>query len=68
MRKIRALSFALGFLALVAAPVSGQDVTGTWVLTVELGGAGGGDVVFVLVQEGAEITGTYSDKLVTASR
>ena len=60
MRKIRTLTFALGFLALIAAPVSGQDVTGTWVLAVDLGAGGGGDVVFVLVQEGAEITGTYS--------
>ena len=60
MRKIRTLTFALGFLALVVVPVSGQDVTGTWVLSVDLGAGQGGDVVFVLVQEGAEITGTYS--------
>mgnify|MGYP001047163915 CR=1 FL=1 len=60
MRQIRTLTFALGFLALIAVPVSGQDVTGTWVLAVDLGAGGGGDVVFVLVQEGAEITGTYS--------
>ncbi len=60
MRQFRTLSLALGFLALIAAPVSGQDVTGTWVLAVDLGAGGGGDEVFVLVQEGAEITGTYS--------
>ena len=60
MRRIRTLSFALGFLALVAVPVSGQDVTGTWVLSVDLGPAGGGDATFVLEQEGTTITGTYS--------
>ena len=60
MRKVVSLSFALGFLALVAVPVSGQDVTGTWVLEVELGANPGGVATFVLVQEGTVITGTYS--------
>ena len=59
MRHVRTLSFALVFLALVAVPVSGQDVTGTWVLTVNLGTAGRGAVTLVLVQEGTAITGTY---------
>ena len=60
MRQIRTLSLALGFLAFVATPASGQDVTGTWVLSVDLGAAGGGDATFVFVQEGAEIKGTYT--------
>ena len=60
MRKVLSLSFALGFLALAAVPVSGQDVTGTWVLEVELGANPGGVATFVLVQEGTVITGTYS--------
>ena len=59
MRRVLTLSLALGFLAL-AVPVSGQDVTGTWVLSVDLGAAGGGDATFVLEQEGTAITGTYS--------
>ena len=63
MRRIRTLSFALGFLALVALPVSAQDLTGTWVLSVDLGAAGGGDATFVLSQEGTAVTGTYSGAL-----
>ena len=60
MRQLRTLSLALAFLALVAVPVSGQDVTGTWILAVDLGAAGVGDATFVLVQEGTAITGTYT--------
>jgi len=60
MRQVRTLSIVLGFLALIALPVSGQDVTGTWILSVDLGAAGGGDATFVLMQEGTEITGTYT--------
>ncbi len=63
MRRIRTLSFALGVLALVAVPVSTQDMTGTWVLSVDLGAAGGGDATFVLEQNGTAITGTYSGAL-----
>ena len=58
MRKVLTLSLALGFLAL-AVPVSGQDVAGTWVLSVDLG-AQGGDATFVFMVEGTTITGTYS--------
>ena len=60
MRQVRTFSIVLGFLALIALPVSGQDVTGTWILSVDLGAAGGGDATFVLMQEGTEITGTYT--------
>lgn len=63
MRRVRTLSFALGLLALVAVPVSGQDVTGSWVLSVDLGPAGGGDATFVFQQDGTVITGTYSGAL-----
>ena len=63
MRRIRNLSFALSLLALVAIPASAQDVTGTWVLSVDLGAAGGGDATFVLEQNGTAITGTYSGAL-----
>ncbi len=60
MRQVRTLSLALGFLALVALPVSGQDVAGIWVLSVNLGAGGSGVATFVLQQEGTTITGTYS--------
>ena len=60
MRQVLTLSLALGLLAFVAVPASGQDVTGTWVLAVDLGPGGGGDATFVLVQEGTDITGTYT--------
>ena len=63
MRRIRTLSLALGFLALIAVPVSGQDITGTWVLSVDLGAGQGGDVTFVFEQEGTAITGTYSGQV-----
>ncbi len=63
MRRVRTLFLALGFLALIAVPVSGQDVTGTWVLSVDLGPGGGGDATFVLEQEGTTVTGTYSGAL-----
>lgn len=63
MRRVLTLSFALGFLALLAVPISAQDVTGTWILSVDLGAAGGGDATFVLEQEGTAITGTYSGSL-----
>ena len=59
MRQVLTLSLALGFLAL-AVPASAQDVTGTWVLAVDLGPGGVGDATFVLEQEGTAITGTYS--------
>ena len=60
MRRVRTLSFALGLLALVAVPVSGQDVTGTWALFVDLGAGGSGEGLFVFEQEGTAITGTYT--------
>lgn len=63
MRRVRTFSLALGFLALVAIPVSAQDITGTWVLEVDLGPAGGGPATFVFAQEGTAITGTYSGTL-----
>ncbi len=63
MRPVRTLSFVLGFLALIAFPVSGQDIAGTWVLSVDLGPGGGGDATFVFEQEGTSITGTYTGTL-----
>ncbi len=58
MRQVRTLSLALGFLALVALPLSGQDVSGFWLLSVDLGA--GGEATFALQQDGAAISGTYT--------
>jgi hypothetical protein len=63
MSRVRTLSFALGFLALIAVPVFGQDITGTWVLSVDLGPTGGGDATFVFEQEGTALSGTYGGSL-----
>ena len=63
MRQVLTFSLALGLLAFVAVPASGQDVTGTWVLSVDLGPGGGGDATFVFEQEGTTLTGTYSGTL-----
>ncbi len=37
-----------------------QELTGTWVLTVDLGGVFVGDATFVLEQDGTRISGTYT--------
>jgi hypothetical protein len=37
-----------------------EGVTGTWVLSVDLGRRGSGNATFVLEQEGSSITGTYT--------
>lgn len=60
MRRIVAVSLTSLFLALVALPVAGQDVTGTWLLAVDLGQGGTGEVTLVLQQDGAAVSGTYS--------
>ena len=63
MLRLRNISLALTLAALFAIPASGQDVAGTWVLSVDLGPGGGGDATFVLDQNGTTITGTYSGAL-----
>ncbi len=57
--------FAL-IVLMVAAPLLGvlhQQVSGTWVLAVDLDIGQGGEATFVLSQEGDEISGTYSGAL-----
>ncbi|MDH3732515.1 MAG: hypothetical protein OEU54_03235 [Gemmatimonadota bacterium] len=51
---------AIGFV--LVGGVVAQDMTGTWVLAVDLD-AGTGDATFELVQDGATITGTYTGAL-----
>lgn len=48
-------------LSLAALPLSAQEVAGTWILEVRLGGGGGtGQVTLDLEQDGSAVTGTYS--------
>lgn len=50
-------------LLLAAGPVAAsQDLTGTWVLAVELD-VGAGEATLVLTQEGTEISGYYTGAL-----
>jgi hypothetical protein len=61
------LGIGLGmFLSLLLASVSvgsAQEVVGTWSVSVELGGAGGGDATIVLHQSGDALTGSYTGDL-----
>lgn len=63
----RVASLALALVILAAGSVAAQeepaDVSGTWVLSVDLGEVGSGDATFEFSQEGSEITGTYSGAL-----
>ena len=54
-----ALTLALAISAM-ASPLAAQELAGRWVLSVDLGPAGGGDASFVFAVEGNQITGTYS--------
>ena len=47
-------------LQLLAEDGANQELTGTWVLSVDLGRQGGGDATFVLEQDGTRISGIYS--------
>jgi len=53
-------------LATVPRPVSAQDVTGTWRLSVDLGSGGTGGVTLELAQDGGAVRGTYSGTYGTA--
>jgi hypothetical protein len=58
---IRKLMVALA-LSAAAQLTWAADVTGTWLMTVEIQG-GGGNPTFVLAQKGEEVTGTYKGQL-----
>lgn len=64
LRALPAVAVTLGsglmLLALLALPVHGQDATGTWQVTVDLGSGGTGGVTLVLEQSGPAVSGTYS--------
>lgn len=47
---------------IATGPLSGQDVTGMWILAVDLD-AGSGDATFVFEQDGETLTGTYTGVL-----
>lgn len=57
---------SLLLLATAFLPVRGQDISGTWLVEVDLGGGGSGQVTLVLQQDGAAISGTYSGSYGTA--
>ncbi len=58
------VALAAGLLLALAAsgPLAAQDVTGTWILSVQLD-AGSGDATFVLTQTDGRISGTYTGVL-----
>jgi len=60
--KTRAVGFLLILLIAAPAALAAQDMTGTWVLAVELD-VGSGNATLVLAQEGHEISGTYTGTL-----
>jgi len=62
MRLTRSLTLAISLFLLAAGPGVGQDMTGTWLLTVELD-VGTGDATFVLTQNDGAISGTYTGVL-----
>ena len=63
MRSLRVLGIGLCLVLLAAGNALGQDVTGKWVLSVELGELGGGEATFDFKQDGKVITGTYAGAL-----
>jgi len=50
---------ALTFLTLSAAPLAGQDLTGTWEITAQ-GQRGARNMTLALVQDGGALTGTVT--------
>lgn len=57
----KAIGLAIGILFSVGlADLSAQDVSGTWILSVDLGASGAGNATFVFEQDGNELSGTYS--------
>ena len=64
MRRIGLLVIsAMAMSAVATHPLAAQNVTGKWILSVDLGDAGAGDATFVLQQDGNKLTGTYSGAL-----
>ena len=57
------LTGVVAMSAIATQPLGAQDISGKWVLSVELGDLGGGDPSFVFKQEGTKLTGTYSGAL-----
>ncbi len=63
MKRLSLALVAASALALASStPTAAQNVTGTWVLSVQLD-AGEGDATFVLTQSDGRISGTYTGVL-----
>ena len=60
---LRIIGVAALVLPLSMTTLSAQDMSGTWVLAVELD-AGGGDARFELSLDGNTLTGTYSGECI----
>ena len=53
----KAVGLAIGILFSVGlADLSAQDVSGTWILSVDLGASGAGDATFVFEQDGNDLS------------
>ena len=66
MKKYLPAIFLLGLIASFGAASprgAAVDISGTWVLSVDLDDGGHGDPTFVFKQEGEKVTGTYSGPL-----
>ncbi len=58
---LKAVGLAIGILFSVGSMnLAAQDVSGTWVLSVDLGASGAGDATFVFERDGNKLLGTYS--------
>ena len=58
-RTILSSASALALACVLASPVAGQDIAGTWLMDVELD-AGSGQAGFTFVVDGNTLTGTYT--------
>lgn len=66
LKKIKPLLVMMAFLIVAAA--ASADVSGTWSLTVEIAGVGGGTPTVIMAQdEQGSITGSYTGQLGSAA-
>lgn len=55
---------ALGVMLAAGGPgLAAQDMSGTWVFSIDLGSTGAGEATFVIEQDGDTLSGTYSGAL-----
>jgi hypothetical protein len=54
---------AVAFAITIGAALAAEDISGTWLFSVDLDDGGHGDPTFVLKQTGENVTGTYTGPL-----